>query len=484
MVCICVLGAHGRAPSGLRRSFCSQRTRVDRIHVRGQEDRARSERLDAMTTTLEPPVRGTARSRRLADHSSASPRPRPRPSCPPTSSTSSARCAPAPTCAAASWRSTARPPTPPPSCQPGADWPGHVPGQYLRIGIDVDGVRQWRAYSLTHGPRATAGSRSPSRPSPTAWSATTSSTRRARHPGPARAGGRRVRAPAGGRQVALGHRGLGHHPGDRDAAQPLPEHRRGRPPTWPAARDHDIVVVHVAPSHPHSIFIATSRSSTPPARSACRALRRRARPPRDDHLTDLVPDLAERHDPPCGLPGLLDVLEGPPTLRVCPCPPSSSAPPGSRRATAAPSPSARDDARRRRRDAHPRRRRGGRSPDAERLPHGHLLRLRPPAARGHRARPPQRRHHHRRPGETRRHQGADLHLRRRWPVRHRPERLTTTPPDESPVTKSKMTAILARPAPSPTSPRPTSSRSASSSTPSARTSSTPAAPATRRTSGA
>ena len=38
--------------------------------------------------------------------------------------------------------------------KPGADWAGHVPGQYLRIGIDVDGVRQWRAYSLTHGPRA------------------------------------------------------------------------------------------------------------------------------------------------------------------------------------------------------------------------------------------------------------------------------------------------------------------------------------------
>ncbi len=38
--------------------------------------------------------------------------------------------------------------------RPGADWAGHVPGQYLRIGIDVDGVREWRAYSLTHGPRA------------------------------------------------------------------------------------------------------------------------------------------------------------------------------------------------------------------------------------------------------------------------------------------------------------------------------------------
>ena len=29
-----------------------------------------------------------------------------------------------------------------------------MPGQYVRIGIDVDGVRNWRAYSLTHGPRA------------------------------------------------------------------------------------------------------------------------------------------------------------------------------------------------------------------------------------------------------------------------------------------------------------------------------------------
>src|SRR5919112_6212797 len=33
--------------------------------------------------------------------------------------------------------------------RPGRGWKGHVPGQYIRIGIDVDGVRQWRAYSLT-----------------------------------------------------------------------------------------------------------------------------------------------------------------------------------------------------------------------------------------------------------------------------------------------------------------------------------------------
>jgi len=37
--------------------------------------------------------------------------------------------------------------------RPGRDWAGHVPGQYLRVGVDVDGVRLWRTYSLTHGPR-------------------------------------------------------------------------------------------------------------------------------------------------------------------------------------------------------------------------------------------------------------------------------------------------------------------------------------------
>ncbi len=34
--------------------------------------------------------------------------------------------------------------------RPGRGWLGHVPGQYIRIGVDVDGVRHWRAYSLTH----------------------------------------------------------------------------------------------------------------------------------------------------------------------------------------------------------------------------------------------------------------------------------------------------------------------------------------------
>ena len=33
--------------------------------------------------------------------------------------------------------------------KPGRGWRSHTPGQYVRIGVDVDGVRQWRAYSLT-----------------------------------------------------------------------------------------------------------------------------------------------------------------------------------------------------------------------------------------------------------------------------------------------------------------------------------------------
>src|SRR2546430_16301470 len=36
--------------------------------------------------------------------------------------------------------------------RPGHAWPGHEPGQYIRIGFDIDGKRHWRAYSLTSDP--------------------------------------------------------------------------------------------------------------------------------------------------------------------------------------------------------------------------------------------------------------------------------------------------------------------------------------------
>jgi ferredoxin-NADP reductase len=36
--------------------------------------------------------------------------------------------------------------------KPGYRWPGHRAGQYVRIGLDIRGVRHWRAYSLTSEP--------------------------------------------------------------------------------------------------------------------------------------------------------------------------------------------------------------------------------------------------------------------------------------------------------------------------------------------
>jgi ferredoxin-NADP reductase len=41
--------------------------------------------------------------------------------------------------------------------KPGYRWSGHKPGQYVRIGVDVNGVRHWRAYSLTSDPHREDG---------------------------------------------------------------------------------------------------------------------------------------------------------------------------------------------------------------------------------------------------------------------------------------------------------------------------------------
>jgi ferredoxin-NADP reductase len=43
------------------------------------------------------------------------------------------------------------------SIKPGYSWTGHKPGQFLRIGVDINGVRHWRAYSLTSDPYRTDG---------------------------------------------------------------------------------------------------------------------------------------------------------------------------------------------------------------------------------------------------------------------------------------------------------------------------------------
>jgi stearoyl-CoA 9-desaturase NADPH oxidoreductase len=39
----------------------------------------------------------------------------------------------------------------------GLDWVAHRPGQYVRVGVEVDGVRHWRTYSLTSVPARADG---------------------------------------------------------------------------------------------------------------------------------------------------------------------------------------------------------------------------------------------------------------------------------------------------------------------------------------
>jgi stearoyl-CoA 9-desaturase NADPH oxidoreductase len=200
--------------------------------------------------------------------------------------------------------------------RPGADWAGHAPGQYVRIGVDVDGVRQWRAYSLTHGPR------------PDGYISVT------------------VKAVPGGTvSPYLVHRTspgtllhLEQAAGDfvlpdlsKDTRLLFVTAGSGVTPVigmlrnlFPSTdegvlgldrvddRDGaglDIVVVHVAPSEPDSIFLSDLK-----ALDAAGAIRLVAR--YDDvhglldlaDLASLVPDIAQRTTYACGPGGLLDAL--------------------------------------------------------------------------------------------------------------------------------------------------------------------------------
>ena len=139
--------------------------------------------------------------------------------------------------------------------RPGADWAGHVPGQYLRIGIDVDGVRQWRAYSLTHGPRRDGRISITVKAVPDGL-VSNHLVHEAR-PGTLvhleQAAGEFVLPPEGGKFLMV-TAGSGITPVIGMLRNLFPSTDDGvlRPDR---SADHDIVVVHVAPSHPHSIFI-------------------------------------------------------------------------------------------------------------------------------------------------------------------------------------------------------------------------------------
>ena len=194
--------------------------------------------------------------------------------------------------------------------KPGADWRGHVPGQYVRIGIDVDGVRQWRAYSLTHGPRAD-GLISITVKAVPDGKVSNHLVHEAR-PGTIvqleQAAGEFVLAEQPGKLLFV-TAGSGVTPVIGMLRNMFPVADQGVV-HLPRSRDLDIVVVHVAPSQPDSIFIANLQELDDAG-----SIRLVARYD-DQHgqldvadLATLVPDLAERTTYACGPHGLLDALE-------------------------------------------------------------------------------------------------------------------------------------------------------------------------------
>lgn len=185
--------------------------------------------------------------------------------------------------------------------QPGRGWRPHTPGQYLRIGVDVDGVRQWRAYSLTSASDRPDGCIAVTVKAIPAGKVSNHLVRRAR-PGLVlqldQAAGDFVLPVARPAKVLFVTAGSGITPVMgmlRNAVDEL----------------EDVVLVHSAPTADDVIFAAELRALAADGR--IRLVEKHT----DSggilglaHLAELVPDLAERQTWACGPAGLLDALEG------------------------------------------------------------------------------------------------------------------------------------------------------------------------------
>ncbi|MET0763452.1 MAG: ferredoxin reductase [Blastococcus sp.] len=183
--------------------------------------------------------------------------------------------------------------------RPGRGWKGHTPGQYVRIGVDVNGVRQWRAYSVTSDRTRADGC--------------FSITVKAIPDG--KVSNHLVRHATPGTVIHL----------DQAAGEfVLPEQRpekalfitagSGITPVMGMLRNHpeltDVVVVHSAPSADDVVFGAELRERAADGR--IRLVEQHT--DRDGMLdaaaiAELVPDLHERSTWACGPVGMLEALE-------------------------------------------------------------------------------------------------------------------------------------------------------------------------------
>ena len=184
--------------------------------------------------------------------------------------------------------------------RPGRGWQPHQPGQYLRLGVDVDGVRLWRSYSLTSPPGAPGGRISVAVNAVAGGAVSTHLLRHARRgmllhiDQPA---GEFVLPPAPPEKILFVTAGSG--------ITPVMGMLRSR------LRDlADVVVVHSAPTREDVVFGAELRTLA--AGGRIRLIERhtrtdgRIKPP---DLAGLVPDVFEREIWACGPNEMLDDLE-------------------------------------------------------------------------------------------------------------------------------------------------------------------------------
>ncbi len=183
--------------------------------------------------------------------------------------------------------------------RPGRGWRTHRPGQYVRLGVDVDGVRLWRAYSVTSSRMDTGRISITVKVIPDGQV----SHHLVRHLRP-------------GTIVQLDHATGDFTLPDTPPAKILfVTAGSGVTPVMGILRNrleelHDVVHVHAAPTRQDVIFGAELR------RLAGQGRLRLIEHHDDvhgfltaDRLADLVGDLAERETWACGPLGLLDVLE-------------------------------------------------------------------------------------------------------------------------------------------------------------------------------
>ncbi|HVM27000.1 MAG TPA: ferredoxin reductase [Mycobacteriales bacterium] len=184
--------------------------------------------------------------------------------------------------------------------RPGRGWQRHTPGQYVRLGVDVDGVRQWRAYSLTSPVDRSDGCIAVTVKAIPGGTVSTYLVRRARP----------------GLVVQLDQAA-----GDFVLPDPRPQKvlfvtaGSGITPIMGMLRNavdelDDVVLVHSAPAAADVVFAGELRALA--ASGRIRLVEKHTDTDgmlTTDELAALVPDLAERQTWACGPAGMLDALD-------------------------------------------------------------------------------------------------------------------------------------------------------------------------------